>query len=52
MRSNTIRDLRECIGALSKEVEQGNLAFVRRHGQPLFISVSFDENHRNRNIDL
>lgn len=41
MQSFTIRDLRERSGALSREVEQGHLALVTRHGHPLFISVPF-----------
>jgi len=41
MQSFSIRDLRERSGALSREVEKGNLAVVTRHGHPLFISVPF-----------
>lgn len=41
MQAFSIRDLRERSGALSREVEQGNLAVVTRHGHPLFISVPF-----------
>lgn len=43
MQSFSIRDLRERSGALSKEIEQGNLAVVTRHGHPLFIGVPFSE---------
>ncbi len=43
MQSFTIRDLRERTGELSREVEQGHLALVTRHGHPLFISVPFSE---------
>ena len=41
MQSFSIRDLRERSGALSQEIEQGNLALVTRHGHPLFISLPF-----------
>ena len=41
MRSFSLRDLRERSGALSREMEQGNLSVVTRHGHPLFISLPF-----------
>ena len=41
MQSFSIRDLRERSGVLSKEMEQGNLSVVTRHGHPLFISIPF-----------
>lgn len=43
MQSFSIRDLRERSGALSREVEQGNVSVVTRHGRPLFITVPFSE---------
>ena len=43
MQSFSIRDLRERSGALSQEVERGNLSVVTRHGHPLFISVPFSD---------
>ena len=43
MQSFSIRDLRERSGALSQEVEKGNLSVVTRHGHPLFISVPFSD---------
>jgi len=43
MQSFSIRDLRERSGALSKEVEQGNMALVTRHGHPLFVGVPFSD---------
>ncbi len=39
----TIRELRERSGDLSREAEEGRLALVTRHGQPLFISVPFTD---------
>jgi predicted HTH domain antitoxin len=41
MQSFSVRDLRERSGVLSREMEQGNLSIVTRHGHPLFISVPF-----------
>lgn len=41
MQTFTIRELRERSGDLSREAEQGRLALVTRHGQPLFVSVPF-----------
>jgi predicted HTH domain antitoxin len=41
MQTFTIRELRERSGDLSREAEEGRLALVTRHGQPLFISVPF-----------
>jgi predicted HTH domain antitoxin len=43
MQTFSIRDLRERSGELSQEAEQGHLALVTRHGQPLFVSVPFSE---------
>ncbi len=39
----TIRELRERSGELSREADQGRLALVTRHGQPLFVSVPFTD---------
>ncbi|QTR50731.1 UPF0175 family protein [Candidatus Thiothrix anitrata] len=44
MQTFSIRDLREHTGDLSRTAEQGQLALVTRHGQPLFVSVPFSEN--------
>jgi len=43
MQAFTIRELRERSGDLSREAEQGRLALVTRHGQPLFVSVPFTD---------
>ena len=43
MQTFSIRDLRARSGELSHEAEQGHLALVTRHGQPLFVSVPFTE---------
>ena len=43
MQSFTIRELRERSGDLSREAEEGRLALVTRHGQPLFVSVPFTD---------
>ncbi|MFT4269217.1 MAG: UPF0175 family protein [Xenophilus sp.] len=43
MHTFTIRELRERSGDLSREAEEGRLALVTRHGQPLFVSVPFTE---------
>jgi predicted HTH domain antitoxin len=43
MQTFTVRELRERSGELSKEAEEGRLALVTRHGQPLFVSVPFNE---------
>jgi len=39
----TVRDLRERTGELIRDAEQGRLALVTRHGQPVFIAVPFYE---------
>jgi predicted HTH domain antitoxin len=43
MQTFSIRELRERSGDLSREAEEGRLALVTRHGQPLFVSVPFTE---------
>lgn len=43
MHAFSIRELRERSGDLSRAAEQGELALVTRHGQPLFVSVPFTE---------
>lgn len=43
MHTFTIRELRERSGDLSREAEEGRLALVTRHGQPLFVSVPFTD---------
>jgi predicted HTH domain antitoxin len=43
MQTFTIRELRERSGELSREAEEGRLALVTRHGQPLFVSVPFTD---------
>jgi len=52
MQSFSIRDLRERSGALSKEVERGNLSVVTRHGHPLFISVPFSAELLNQGVHI
>lgn len=39
----TVRDLRERTGELIRNAEEGRLALVTKHGQPVFIAVPFDE---------
>ena len=43
MQTFSIRELRERSGELSREAEEGRIALVTRHGQPLFVSVPFTE---------
>jgi predicted HTH domain antitoxin len=43
MHTFTVRELRERSGELSREAEEGRLAVVTRHGQPLFVSVPFTD---------
>lgn len=43
MQTFSIRELRERSGELSREAEEGRLALVTRHGQPLFVSVPFTD---------
>lgn len=43
MQTFTIRELRERSGDLSREAEEGRMALVTRHGQPLFVSVPFTD---------
>lgn len=43
MQTFSIRELRERSGDLSREAEEGRLALVTRHGQPLFVSVPFTD---------
>ncbi len=43
MHTFTIRELRERSGDLSREVEEGRLALVTRHGHPLFVCVPFTD---------
>ena len=43
MQTFTVRELRERSGDLSREAEEGRLALVTRHGQPLFVSVPFTD---------
>ncbi len=52
MQSFSIRDLRERSGALSREVEQGNLVVITRHGHPLFISVPFSDELLNQGVHI
>lgn len=43
MHTFNIRDLGERSGELTRETKAGHLALVTDEGQPLFISVPFDE---------
>ncbi|MBL6749466.1 MAG: type II toxin-antitoxin system prevent-host-death family antitoxin [Nevskia sp.] len=43
METFTIRDLRERTGDLVRGAEQGHLAVVTKHGQPVFVAVPMDE---------
>jgi len=43
MQTFSIRELRERSGDLSREAEEGRLALITRHGQPLFVSVPFTD---------
>jgi len=52
MQSFSIRDLRERSGALSREVEQGNLSVVTRHGHPLFLTVPFSEELLSQGVHI
>jgi prevent-host-death family protein len=38
----SIRDLREHTGDLVRNAEQGQLAVVAKHGQPVFVAVPLD----------
>lgn len=43
METFTVRDLRERTGELIRGAEEGHLAVVTKHGQPVFVAVPFDE---------
>lgn len=43
MHTFSIRDLSERSGELTREVKAGHLALVTDEGEPLFVSVPFDE---------
>ena len=43
MQTFSMRDLREHSAELIRQAKQGHLSLVTRHGQPLFVSVPFDE---------
>lgn len=43
METFTVRDLRDRTGELIRGAEQGHLAIVTKHGQPVFVAVPFDE---------
>jgi len=43
MEAFTVRDLRERTGELIKGAEQGHLAIITKHGNPVFVAVPFDE---------
>ena len=43
MQTFSIRDLHKHSGDLTREAEAGHLALVTKHGQPLFVSVPFDD---------
>ncbi len=39
----SVRDLRERIGALTRETESGRLALITKRGRPLFVAVPFSD---------
>lgn len=39
----SVRDLRERIGELTHDAEEGRLALVTKRGRPLFVAVPFSE---------
>lgn len=43
METFTVRDLRERTGELIRGAEEGRLAVVTKHGNPVFVAVPFDE---------
>lgn len=43
MQTFTIRDLRDHTADIVREAEAGKLSVVTRHGQPVFVTVPFDE---------
>lgn len=43
MQTFSIRDLRERTGEITRTAESGELAVVAKHGEPVFLTVPFDE---------
>jgi predicted HTH domain antitoxin len=43
MQTFSIRDLRERIGELTRAAKSGELAVVAKHGEPIFLTVPFDD---------
>jgi antitoxin (DNA-binding transcriptional repressor) of toxin-antitoxin stability system len=43
MQTFSIRDLRERTGDITRAAESGELAVVAKHGEPIFLTVPFDE---------
>lgn len=52
MKSFEIRDLRNRTGELVRNAEHGKLAFVAKHGHPLFVAVPFDEALRRSGLGV
>ncbi|MFC7516374.1 UPF0175 family protein [Herbaspirillum sp. GCM10030257] len=43
MQTFSIRDLRERTGDITRAAESGEMAVVAKHGEPIFLTVPFDE---------
>lgn len=43
METYTVRDLRDRTSELIRGAEEGHLAVITKHGQPVFVAVPFDE---------
>lgn len=43
MQSFSIRDVRERAGDITRTAEAGELAVVAKHGEPIFLTVPFDD---------
>lgn len=52
MEAFTVRDLRERTGDLIRGAEQGHLAIVTKHGNPVFVAVPFDESVVREGINV
>ncbi|MEC4723341.1 UPF0175 family protein [Noviherbaspirillum sp. CPCC 100848] len=43
MQTFSVRDLRERTGDITRAAESGEMAVVAKHGEPIFLTVPFDE---------